>query len=156
MAEYFPAHCLRGLVSDCYLVSLAIPLEDGFTLLIAEFCNQCDEYRSHTSKELGDVEGNLEAAAQFADANIIHTRESPVKETVRQFDVVDEFQQAGNADQRVNLGAFVDAGNLDFVVLVDLPGSVIQLFHNLVFFGREPPRCAGPFDLTRCEVKHYF
>lgn len=92
---------------------------------------------------LSGVERNLDTPAQFAGADIVHAGESPVKEAISQVNIVDKSQQASNTDQSVDFGAIVDAGNLDFIVPIDLAGSVIQLFHNLVSFSGNRPGALG-------------
>ena len=74
--------------------------------------------------KLSNVKRNLDAATQFANAFVVHTGKGPVQKTVAKFNIVDHFKEPGNAHKRINLFAIEQAGNLDFVVAVDLAGCV--------------------------------
>lgn len=78
----------------------------------------------HNGENLSNVKRNLDAATEFANANIIHTGKSAVQKTVSQINIIDHTEKAGNADKRINLRTLINAGNLDLVIVVDLAGSV--------------------------------
>ena len=108
------------------------------------------------NRELSNVEGNFQTPAEFADADVVHAGESPVKQAVCQFNVIDHLEQAGNADQSVNLAALVDAGNLDFVVVIDFPGGIVQLCPNFVIFAGNRPGALGLLTEPECKYTANF
>lgn len=80
---------------------------------------------------LSHIETNLQTPAQFANANITHTRKRAVKQAVCQFDVIHHLHKAAHAYQRIDFLSLVDAGNLDFVIPVDFLRCVFQRCHIL-------------------------
>jgi hypothetical protein len=75
---------------------------------------------------LFDVKTEFQTSAQLANANIVHTTESPFEELVQKLNPY-QFQSSRNANEHVNLVALVvNPGNLDAEVAVDVSRAVCQ------------------------------
>ena len=105
---------------------------------------------------LSNVKSDTNAPAEFATNLIFQRFESAVQKAVGKVNIVDNPKKPGNPDKGVNLLTVVQAGNLDFVISVNLAGGVFERCHNCLFLlpGTGPGRWV--VSLSQCKGRHYF